>query len=145
LVRHVDEDIVPDLATAVETVVVARLLSRLTPDDALIAWTAIGTTVSALKKPPLGNRLDLLWFPSAPGEWLLATTDEKLVKAMQREASQCILVEIGPAVGKAIRSYSVFTKAGWGREASLKAAAGRKGSSRYGPRSQFGTSRNRAS
>ncbi len=68
LARHVQEDATPDLATAIEIVVVARLLERLTPDDALIAWTGIGSKISALEKVPAGNRLDLLWFPSAPGE-----------------------------------------------------------------------------
>lgn len=138
LVRHVNEDETPDLPAALETVVVARLLERLTPDDALMAWTAVGSTVTALEEAPAQNRLDLLWFPSAPGDWLLATTDGELVSAMQREASPCILVQIGPSIGKAIRSYSLFTKASWRRESSLKAAAGRKGLSRYGPKVRSG-------
>ena len=138
LARHVQEDATPDLATAIEIVVVARLLERLTPDDALIAWTGIGSKISALEKVPAGNRLDLLWFPSAPGEWILATNDADLVKAMQQEASPCVLVEIGPAIGKAIRSYNAFTKASWRRESSLKAATQRRGLSRYGRKVRSG-------
>src|SRR6266699_3899564 len=68
LVRHLDKDSSIDLGTAIETVVAAGLTEHLTIDDALMAWTAVGETVMGLESPPPHDRLDLIWFPSAPGD-----------------------------------------------------------------------------
>jgi hypothetical protein len=137
LVRHIGEDVAPDLSAAVETVVAARLLERLTPDDALLAWTAISPRVGSLEDPPVADHLDLAWFPSAPGEWLLVTTDTELAQGIRRQSHACIVVEIGPAIGNAIRSYRLVTKGGWSRESSLKAAKARRGSSKRGRKPRF--------
>lgn len=132
LVRQLEKDAKLDLACAVETVVVARMATRLTLDDVLIAWTAIGPSVTAFDSPLQGDRLDLVWFPSAPGEWKLATSDAAVLEAIKREGAPNMVVELGPAIGKAIRSFNVVGQAGWRRETGIKAAADRRKASGRG-------------